>query len=288
MFYKNNKERIADDGFDRYVYSDVGRDVKVNANPDNEDEGYSAIDYGWMRKMVTHSVSVFKRNIPWEDTSIVDTTKNVLPIRGTTNKLVVKHATIDVFKLRAACSDNKSVGYCLDYLCRMLLHKDAKVSSFLYTLWNDAMKQERFCVEKYTYDENTSKVTTVTFRFIATKWNDSWEVNFNKNMNNAKTRKITTVTMGCDRPARVNISSNDEDVLTLAEQEIMDAVGPTIFGNEEIEVKHDMVVVTKDKSEEAETAAPAFTKKVIKKPVVIVDTDEDKASIADIVNCKLG
>lgn len=299
MFYKNNKEFIADDGFDRYIYSDVGRDVKINISPEMDDEGFSAIDYGWMRKMVTHSIAVFKQSIPWEDTSIVDTTKNVLPIRGTNNKLVVKHATINIPKLRNLCAGNRDVAACLNYMCKMLLHKEGKINSFLYTLWNDTMKQKQFCIEKYAYDESTNQVTSVTFRFVATKWNDSWEFNsYNKsNDNNYKRSRNVTITMGCDRPARVNVVApdTDENLLSPEEQEIMDSIGSVIFGNDEAEekdvVKHNVTIVTNAKSEnissEIEEKAKSSKKKI--KPVnVTTEDDDEKVPIADLANCKLG
>lgn len=297
MFYKNNKEHIVTtDDFDRYVYSDVGRDVKVNINPEEDDEGFSIVDYGWMRKMVSHSVQVFKMNIPWEDTNIVDTTKNVVPIRGTTNKLVVKHATIDIPKLKNICRDNKEVGNCLNYLCKMLLHKDGKINSFLYTLWNDCMKQKQFCVEKYTYDEITNAVTSVTFRFVATKWNDSWEFNKSSDSDYEFPRKQRKVVMGCDRPARITVNSGEisSEDYAKEQEEIMEVVGPVIFGKSEeqkekenLPVKHDVTIISKSSENSEETEKLKTKRKVTKKPIEI-SADDDTCSIADLANNKLG
>lgn len=294
MFYKNAKEHIVNDyAFDHYVYSDVGKEVKINSMSD-DDVGFSINDYGSMRRMVMKSILNFKQNIPWEDTNIVDTTKNTISMRDTDNKLVVKHATIDIDKLKYFCHGNRDMMECIDYLCKMLLHKDSKISSYLYTLWNDCMKEKRFCVEKYTYNETVNRVTTVTFRFVAIKWHNTWDnEETNIRRNNFRNRKTITVDMGCDRPARVNIQNDDcgEDYLTPEEEAIMAELGPKIFGTdtESKPVKHNVVVVSKhsDNSSE-ELPKPDYKNTVMKKPIDVSINDEEKATIASIANLQLG
>lgn len=154
--------------FKDMLYSEYGMSDKSTTYCSQEDEK-GLLGYGDMKRLVSYACKVITKFCPWNKCEV--TKKEVA--MGDGNAVVIKWVKIKFAEIEA--TKNEALINCYKNVQKMLLWKQNGIPELMYALWSDAMTEKRFCIDRYTSPDKDGNISAITFRFIATKWNGSWE-----------------------------------------------------------------------------------------------------------------
>lgn len=149
--------------FNELLYSEIG-DTQV-LKPKEGLEGLE--QYGNMKNKVAHVVKVVTKLCPWYKASVK---KVVVDLKNGKDQVYIKYVTVRMSDVKDV--GNKELDRCFEYLRHMLTAKN--IDDALYSAWADAMCERRFCIERIG-ENSAGELTSVTFRFVVTKYNGSWK-----------------------------------------------------------------------------------------------------------------
>lgn len=148
--------------FNDLLYSEIGEDMKLEPK-----EGFEGLEhYGSMKRKVFHYVRVITKLCPW-DKAVVK--KHIVDLMNGKDKVYIKYVTVRLSDVKEVGSKNLDEAF--DYIVKMLTATN--IEDVLYNAWQDAMCERRFSIERVLENEK-HEITAITFRFIATKFNDTW------------------------------------------------------------------------------------------------------------------
>ena len=145
--------------FKDMLYSEYGKDADI------QDTGLEL--FGDMKRKVSYAAKVITKYCPWNKAIV--TKKEVLMADGV-NSVCVKWVKVKLQDILD--TKNKQLIECFEYISSMIKNEN---NNLLYTLWTDAMSEKKYNIDAFSFDSKSGQVLSITFRFVMTKWNGSWE-----------------------------------------------------------------------------------------------------------------